>query len=256
MKKPYPLKLNAAPIVEATVEIRFDTSLPLDAVFGVAYTTLKDKYPITEQLPVMQLPSEARANDLVLRYQPYYKLSGESPLHIGIGGKVVSVTYTRHQQNKDTHYPGWTNFIAEEAADIINKVLTNLPGKKVERLGIRYQDFFKSINIFDGGTEPTFNYPTREIQNLLIKTSIHEKNMVHDVTLSNNANLNMRPFEGKQVETGSILDIDTSITHFKSDDFNDIENIKKILTYAHDANKELFYETLTEAFISKLNPVT
>lgn len=251
MEKPYPIRLNEAPIVEAAVEIRFDTSLPLDAVFGVAYTQLKDKYPKTEQLPVMQLPSDVREKDEILRYQSFYKLSGESPLSLGIGGKVILLTYTRYQKGMDITYPGWTTFIAKEATEIITKVLKILPDCKVTRLGIRYQDFFKSINIFEG-TEPSFEYPTRDIQNLMIKTSIHEKNMVHNVMISNNANLHMKPIEGQKIETGSILDIDTSITNFEPDDFKDI---KKLLTYAHDANKELFYETLTNDFISKLDPV-
>ena len=251
MEKPYPLCLEKAPIVEAIVEIRFTSSLPADAVFGVIHAQLKEEYPDHKELPIMQLPAEIRKQETSLIHQAYYQLSGANPLLIGIGPKVISVGYAKYHANKITAYPGWTDYMASEASHVIKLTLDALPKVKVERLGIRYKDFFKSINIFDG-TEPSFEFPQRTTQSLMVKTSIVDDDMVHGVTISNSANINIHT-EGKvEIENGSILDIDTAIDKIQENMFDDI---KSLLTRVHDANKELFYEILKRGFVDSLGAV-
>ncbi len=252
MEKPYPLRLEKAPIVEAIVEIRFATSLPPDAVFGVIYPLLQKEYPIYAQLPIMQLPAEIRRKEINLKYQAYYQLHGDSPLLIGIGPNVISIGYSKYNADRIVDYPGWTYYIADEASRVIKMALESLPAIKVERLGIRYQDFFESANIFDG-TEPSFEFPHRTTQSLMIKTAIVDNDIVHGITISNSANINIHMPDGSfKIENGSILDIDTAIENIKENAFNDI---KYLLTCVHDANKELFYEILKKDFVDSLAAV-
>lgn len=252
MERPYPLRLEKAPIVEAIVEIRFTTSLPADAVFGVIYPLLEKTYPTYTQLPIMQLPAEIRKREVNLKYQAYYQLQGDGPLLIGVGPNVISIGYSKYNANKIIDYPGWTNYISDEASRIIKTVLENLPAIKVERLGIRYQDFFESTNIFEG-TEPSFEFPKRTTQSLMVKTAIVDSDMVHGVTISNNANINihMRD-ENFEVKNGSILDIDTAIDNIDENAFDDI---KSLLTRVHGANKNLFYEILKKDFVDSLGAI-
>ena len=251
MEKPYPLRLEKAPIVEAIVEIRFSSSLPEDAIFGVIHGQLKDEYPNHTQLPIMQLPADIRKKEATLRHQAYYQLSGNSPLLIGIGPRVLSIGYTKYSSNKTVDYPGWTDYMASEASRVIETSLASLPEVKIERLGIRYQDFFKSVNIFDG-TEPSFEFPQRTTKSLMVKTSIEDKDMVHGITISNSANINLQEETGIRIESGSILDIDTAIDNIKENIF---DNTKELLTRVHDANKELFYEILKKDFVNSLGAV-
>lgn len=251
MEKPYPLRLEKAPIVEAIVEIRFTSSLPADAVFGVIHGQLKEEYPNHKELPIMQLPAEIRKKEATLIHQAYYQLSGHSPLLIGIGPKVLSISYAKYSASKMTDYPGWTDYMASEASRVIEISLAALPEVKIERLGIRYQDFFKSVNIFDG-TEPSFEFPQRTTKSLMVKTSIVDKDMVHGITISNSANINIQKEDGIRIESGSILDIDTAIDNIQENMF---DNTKELLTRVHDTNKELFYEILKKDFVNSLGAV-
>jgi len=248
MEKPYPLRLEAAPIVEAIVEIRFSSSLPADAVFGVIYAELKGDYPSHKQLPVMQLPSDVRLKDPNLMYQPQYQLSGESPLIIGVGPKTLSISYVKYNMNAQVEYPGWTKYMSTEANRIIQLILQSLSDIKLERLGIRYQDFFEGINIVEG-IEPTIEFPRRKMENLMIKTAIIEEEMVHNITISNDATINIQNGTRVTVKNGSIVDIDTILNNIGEVD------IEETLTDVHDANKNLFYELLERDFIDKFGAI-
>ncbi len=248
MKEPYPVRLEKAPIIEAIVEIRFISSLPEDAVFGVVHGALKDVYPSPKQMPIMQLPSNIRIKDENLMYQPQYQLTGENPLIIGVGPKVLSISYAKHHGENPVTYPGWTSYMADESSRIIQLVLDVLSDVKVERLGIRYQDFFEGVNIVNG-MEPKFIFEGRELANLMIKTAIQEDAMIHNLTISNSSNINIHTNSGINVRGGSMVDIDTIVTNFN---VTDIQDIKKLLTQVHDANKNLFYETLKKEFVDTL----
>ena len=251
MEQPYPIRLEEAPIVEAIVEIRFNSSLPADAVFGIIYAQLQENYPSHKQLPIMQLPDEIRKKEINLIYQAYYQLTGSGPLVIGIGPRVISIGFAKYNVNNIVDYPGWTNHMADEASRVIKLALDSLPSINVERLGIRYQDFFKDMNLVDG-SQINFNFARRKTKSLMVKTSIQENDMLHGITISDNANINIQNEGQVRIEFGSLLDIDTSINDFEVDTLSEI---KSLLTRVHDANKNLFYEILKKDFVDNLGAV-
>ncbi|MCE2887858.1 MAG: TIGR04255 family protein, partial [Pseudanabaena sp.] len=69
-----PKKITPCPILQAVVELRFETVLPSDAVFGILYSLLSSQYNTFEKLPILQIPEILRSQDPNLRYQPAYKL--------------------------------------------------------------------------------------------------------------------------------------------------------------------------------------
>ena len=101
-----PKQINPCPIYEAVVEIRFNSSLPSDAVFGVVYNQLKDSYQNNEQLPILQIPELVRNNDPNLKFQPYYKLKRDNYV-IQIGPHVLSLSVT------DNSYTTWEDYFSE-----------------------------------------------------------------------------------------------------------------------------------------------
>lgn len=90
----------------------------------------------------------------------------------------------------------------------------------------------------------------------MIKTAINEDEMIHNLTISNSSSINIHTKTGINIKSGSMVDIDTVISSFNAVDIRnvDMHSIKKLLTHVHDANKNLFYETLKKEFVDILDP--
>ena len=129
-----PKQITPCPINQAVVEIRFNSTLPPDAVFGVVYNKLKDSYKTAEQLPILQIPEAVRNNDSNLLYQPHYKLTKDY-YALQVGPKVISIAIT------DQKYTTWDSYY-EEIQDVFKKIKEVDFISNVLRVGLRY------INIF------------------------------------------------------------------------------------------------------------
>ena len=73
-----PKKITPCPIVEAIVEVRFESDIPEDAIFGVIYSKFKEEYSDLEKTALLQLPEQIRSKDPSLKFKPYYKLRNEN----------------------------------------------------------------------------------------------------------------------------------------------------------------------------------
>ena len=73
-----PVSIQPCPIVEAIFEIRFESSYPRDAIFGIIYKQFKDEFHKVIQLPVLQLPAAVREQDPNLKFTPHYKISADN----------------------------------------------------------------------------------------------------------------------------------------------------------------------------------
>ncbi len=251
MNKPYPIRLDTAPLFEMIVEIRFDSVLPPDAVFGMAYPKLHEYFKLADALPILNVPADMRNADPSLIQQPHYQFSGgELPLVLLIGPKVVTIKYERFSTTGEVSYPGWRKSIKGFIEDNLKELLKLIQVTKIDRLGIRYVDFFEDIELFSNIT-PTFHFPDRKLKSANVKCVIEEEGMSHSVNLSNSATF-YNITTGKQKE-GSIIDIDTSMTNVDLNEF--LESSGKILTGMHDLNKDLFYEVMEEDLVNKYNPI-
>ncbi len=139
-----PKQINPSPINQAVVEIRFNSSLPSDAVFGVVYNKLKDSYKSAEQLPILQIPEAVRNNDPNLIYQPHYKLLKEH-YAFQVGPKVISLAITEQK------YTTWESYY-DEIQSVFEKIKEIDFIDNVLRVGLRYINFFaddilKNLNI-------------------------------------------------------------------------------------------------------------
>src|SRR5215467_10357493 len=94
MKIPKRLKRN--PIIDAIAEVRFTSAVPSDAIIGLVYETVKDKFGQPNNLPILQLPTELRDKDPNLRYQACYRF--EKPGNVLLVGPhsvaLSTVPYT------------------------------------------------------------------------------------------------------------------------------------------------------------------
>ena len=101
-----PKQITPCPINQAVVEIRFNSSLPPDAIFGVVFNKLKDSYKDEGGLPILQIPAAVRNQDPNLLFQPHYKLVKDHYI-LQVGPKVISLAIT------DQKYTTWESYYAE-----------------------------------------------------------------------------------------------------------------------------------------------
>lgn len=235
-----PKIINPCPIHEAIIEIRFDSTLPPDAVFGVTYNELKDLYQTPERLPILQIPEVVRASDPNLIYQPHYRIKRENFL-IQIGPKVLSLGCIEK-------YTGWDIFFSE-ALTVFNKIKELNFISAVTRFGIRYINIFEHEIIDHIKLQLTIGGNPLKNKETGIRTVFDDDNFKTILQIGNHLYIER---VGKPRVLGSSIDIDVMKMESNIEFF---ENIESMLNEAHQIEKEKFFGLLTEDFLATLNPV-
>lgn len=240
MDKKLPIRTEKCPIIDALIEIRFETPLFPNAVFGLIYDALREDYPDkVEKLPILQLPEQLREQDPGLKFKPYYKIENARFI-VQIGPDVLTVS-------SKNPYPGWSIF-ESHVFYIIEKVIKRGIITKVIRIGHRY------INFFSGDILPKLNiefcvcnslYNTSETT---IRTEIKDGGFINTLQLSNSVTLE----KDKELHLGSIIDIDT---YRFFDDLSSIGAYKGNIKVAHKTGKALFFSLLKKDLLNSLNPI-
>lgn len=238
--KGLPKRISPCPITEAILEVRFESTLPADAIPGMAYDRLKADFPKMEKLPILQLPPQLLSKDPDLRFKPHYKLSGETPsITVNIGPEVISFITAES-------YPGWGVF-SQQYKKILAKV--NEAGfiSKITRVGLRYINFFEA-DVFNLVTLSTTIGNTKiSSTDLTIRAVIPDGEFKNTLSISNNVKVKIGK---KPVISGSLIDIDT---HY--DTHTNVRSvIDTLLDTGHECEKKLFYNLLQPAYLESLNP--
>jgi uncharacterized protein (TIGR04255 family) len=235
-----PKKINPCPIVEATIELRFSSAVEPDAIFGIIYQEFKDEFSEkVEKLPILQLPEPIRSIDPGLKYQPYYKLVA-SNLIFQIGPRVTSLSNIKE-------YMGWETF-SKKIKGSLSKLENLKIIKSVERLGIRYINFFKLDILNNINLEIVLNGKPLETLQTTLKTEIQEDNFINILQIANKAQVKIQ----NETMSGSVIDINTvSKDIIGGTFFGEMENL---LEKGHNFEKKLFFSLLKKEFLSTLNP--
>jgi len=235
MKK-YPKKISPCPIKDAIFEIRFDSKVPDDAVLGIFISKLNIPKIKVENLPIMQIPVQVRLGDKKFKYQPHYKIITEDDYTIQIGPNVINIYVP-------IPYPGWDNNFYPKIKETIKNIEEINIINKIERIGLRYIDFFEGDiynNITLGIQQNGKNFISKS---LTFRSEIENKNYLIILQIANNIILE------KEKENGSIIDIDLIYTK----DIN-FDNIDSIINKAHIISKERFFDLFKNEYLSKFNP--
>lgn len=230
-----PKNISPCPIAEAIFEIRFKPQIPEDAVFGVIYSNLNEKYAKVESLPILDLPEKIRKNDQRLKYKPYHKLDFKNYI-LQIGPKVLSLAV-----KKD--YPGWDSFY-DEIKWILERVKRSKIIDKIERHSLRYinifeDDIFKKIDLKVSLENQKF--PTEETY---FRTKLVDEEVLTILQIANDASYGTR-------KNLSLIDLDV-VSIKPKQDF--IDKNKEILNSLHQKEKENFFRLLSDNFLKSLNP--
>ncbi len=217
--------------------MKFSTDLPKEAVFGIFYNTLKDKFPEVTKLPVLQIPDEIREHDPNFKFKPLYKMVNEE-VTLQIGHDVFAI-------HSPPDYIGWKRF-SEIVFNLFEKIEQTRVFDAPISLVIRYLNFFE-IDIFEHiNLEIRLKDSVFNSSNTIFRTEIQENGFLKVLQVANNATLGTSDTSRK----GSVLDISTVVIN--PTDF--FKNANTITTTAHELEKELFFSLLKPDFLTTLNP--
>ena len=231
-----PKKISPCPIIEAVFEIRFDSDLPDDAIFGILYSKFRNEYSKVEPLPILQLPQLVRAQDPNLVYAPHYRLVGENTV-IQIGPKLFSLANIGK-------YMGWDSF-----STLIQNTYTSVKETGVvsnlNRVALRYINIFEDTNILEGTNfKASLGDHDLSREKINFSAEIPSDQSVSQLKIINSAEA---VISGKRVN-GSIIDIDSTV------DIENFDTFTSAIEYLHNEDKKLFFKVLGAEFTNTLNP--
>lgn len=124
-----PRKLKHDAIVEAIVELRFETTTKPEYLLVRLAEMEAWKQFNESRLPAYSIPETLREVDTNLRYQPIFELLRDQR-SLKIGPRVVS--YHLRQP-----YNGWAAF-GKEVSEVVDAVFSKADSPVIKRLGLRY----------------------------------------------------------------------------------------------------------------------
>ncbi len=243
-RKRVPAKLKHDMIVEALVEVRFDTKTVPEVLIGRLADCPSWKGFEPNPMPANEIPAFIRQVDPNFRYQPVLELRDIDKTRIvRVGSNVFS--YHRLQP-----YGGWSLFQPE-----VNKAIDALFAKAdsltIRRLGLRYINALRS--------------DLHQIQSIL---DLDLKVVIEDERLAGNVNVNLAAELSSDthctvrvstpefvqgitpVNSRVVIDVDV----FTKDAFtaSDAQTAKQWVDSAHTMEKQQFFRLLTETTINAL----
>jgi len=230
-----PKNIDNCPLVDSLVEIRFNSNINQNAIFGIIYNSLMSDFKKVENLPILQIPEAIRKSDPNLKNKPLYRISNEKYV-IQIGIDVLTI-------GSHPKYVGWGEF-SKTIYSILDKIDRLKIIQGVYRLGLRYVNFFEDDNIFKN-IKLDVNLSGKSMigQKSVFRTEIKEGNVKSVLQISNDAK--------SKNKSGSLIDIDCSRTSELQDFFKKKE---ELINNIHSTEKKLFFKLINDDYLKKLNP--
>ncbi|KAF3978123.1 MAG: TIGR04255 family protein [Methylococcales symbiont of Iophon sp. n. MRB-2018] len=230
-----PKKIIPCPIKEAVFELRFESSVPEDAIFGIVFNQFKDEFNNTAtSLPILEVPSQIRNQDPNLMFAPHYKMDSEF-FTMQIGPKAISLVNTKE-------YKGWECF-QERISKTFKKLQKIGIITKINRLALRYINVFPHKNIFDSSSvQVVLENSPLDSSNINLVTEIKNDSISSSVRVISGAQVAMT----NEIIHGSVVDIDSSIQNVESKCF--LDNLNQV----HEEEKRLFYKIIGSKVLKTL----
>lgn len=236
-----PSQLDKCPLVDALIEIRFETTIVGSAIFGLIYNLISDDFKgNVTNLPILQIPEQIRKTDPSLRFKPLYRIDSDEYV-LQIGDDVLCIS-------SKVPYVGW-NKLSSRTIELINKIVDTKIINKVIRIGHRYVNFFEG-DIMDKLTISKPDIKKYNTNSILVRIDTNDKdNFIDTVQITNSATYKS-PQTG-EILSGSLIDID-SFKEYEDNYF--LENIKEEINKVHQCEKNIFFSLLKEEFLESLKP--
>jgi uncharacterized protein (TIGR04255 family) len=234
-----PKQIDTCPIVDTSLEFRFQSELPNDAVFGRVHAILSEFGEAeVENLPILDIPPNIRDNDAGLIYQGHYRIKLNEYIVL-VGPKVINFSSPKP-------YVGWTEY-SEFFFPILTRLLEEGIVRIIQRIGVRY------INAFQDNVWDKLCVQVRVIEEEFpSETKVFESNIPTGsartrIKISEKAKMDIN---GK-TEIVSVLDLDTSI----SGSFTLKDGLEDLVNSIHLEEKKTFFALLTKEAIEEFKPI-
>lgn len=244
--RPVPARLRREPLYEAVWEIRFQAKQPvLELLTGSLFAELSKRgWGLTgvSHLPASNIPLPMRQVDPNLRYVPVVKLDG-SPLSVSLGERVIVMSCLRP-------YIGWAVFGAR-----IKELATVLEGtgflERPERFSLKYLDIIEGSGDLDAlSVQVSVGARKLRSEPLQVRTELKTGEMLHIVEIGLPAQIALKTGERLQ---GTAVSTDTiCLASADVDEFWRRFDVR--LEEVHSANKELFFDLLSDETLKNLEP--
>ncbi len=250
-----PVKLGKEPLIDVVCGVGLDCAQPIDTFIpGLLLKKLDGKQPIFEALPAAGIPAEVRAVALPSQNTPLMRVIVDSQFVVLIGQKWLGVAC-------QMPYAGWESF--RPMIEKVFSVISEAPFiNSIERYSLKYVDFLPKRD--DCAPLDFFNLKIDLAGRRLkgeptqLRAEISDQPFVHILTVLSQVRLNrvLPPVAPKAPlsSDGSILDVDTQRIADAMPVSAFLENLPTLLDEIHFANKQFFFDLLSESGLSDLDP--
>lgn len=234
--KEIPLSIDPCPIVEAVVELRFNHNTHDDAVFGMFFAELKNRFSAHSNLPLRDFPQEIVKGNPEFKYKALHQLRNpkNDNFFVNLGPHVISII-------SKGKYLGWKQY-AENIYYVIERIKKTSIITEFSRLGIRYMNFFEG-DILDQ-TELKITLKGKEIESNWSQI-LYEYNLNGYKNRINVWNDSILEQLGEKTK-GTLIDIDTVYANKFSQ-----KEISALLEEGHTTEKKIFYMLLKTEFVKQ-----
>jgi len=241
-----PTKLNKQPLVDASFEIRFDSSIPVSNILpGHLFTALGGSS--IERLPHADIPQQIKDFDQNLKYLPMVRLS-ISDFNIAIGDKSIIISCT-------IPYLGWIRF-KSKILDVLDKTAAlNILGP-ITRYSLKYTDILDKSLIDDVGdylsTSISIGDQNIHPQKTLLRTEITEDDTTNILQIAGNVTVTLA--NSGKVTSGVLIEVDTVRSINNAHLPRLLTDLDTQLNSLHAINKKMFFDCLSETGLATLEP--
>lgn len=230
------LKLTPETLIDTLIEIRFTTEVPHEAIFGLLYSSLRNKYKkVSNSLPI---PREILNQEQSFKYTITQKMFNDT-LSLGVGASVITFSCS-------SEYITWKNFFPSIKEDLEKIDKLNLISS-IERIGLRYISFFEGHKSFIEKTNINIKQSLDGYENERMTLSTYlkgENNFDCNLAISSNIGI----IENSEEKNGGLIDID--ISYQIPFEYN-LNNLLDLIEKAHDEEKSIFLKTVKIDFLEE-----
>jgi len=242
MKLPAKIKKDA--ILEALVEIRFDTGELPELIVGylINYDPWR-KYQ-RSRTPIADLPATIRWSQPDLRYQPILELkSNDGKVSVKIGERVLSF-------HRSHEYPGWEGF-SKEVSEVLEHLFSKFDGVKIERLGLRYLNSLNADDHFiSHAGELNINVSIQEVP--ITEKFNFNYGQEHGVDFKSLTKIATPDFVEGNLPKNSSAYVDIDVFSSAGYSTQDKEEVMKWIEKAHDIEKKIFFQLIPDEKVDQL----
>lgn len=242
LEQEYSLTSNG--LTDAVFEIRFASEYKnFELLFG---DFLKESFALgfsnPSRLPINDIPDVIVQQNPDLQFKPRWTVENDDYI-VQIWHSVLIFSTKINETHK---YPGWSEY-SKKLIEVVEKVLPAIKVQNYTRIGMRYINFFKGIDVFaDERLKINLNIDNNNINwKHYIQTKFTRWEYNGVLTISNSVAVTSGPKSG---EEWSLIDIDAYTEN------SDVKNVtRELIEGHHSLIKDTFFSMVTENFINELN---